>query len=82
MIRRILLGLGLNLAVSTSHAVYHPACANNDVCDLMVLLINVQGGLCYRVVEVKPLGGDRYRVMCEKTSSDSSMVIHTVDVSS
>lgn len=78
----MLLGLILGLTINNSHAVYHPACTNNDVCDLMALLINSKGGLCYRVMKVQPLGGDRYRVTCEKTASDPSMVTHTVNVSS
>ena len=79
----------LALAAPRAGAVEHPACTDkgldNSLCDLMAMVINFGDRLCWRVVDVRPLGDPPgpvdsvYRVTCEHTSYDPSHVVHTVE---
>ena len=80
-----LICFGLSLIATTALAANDPACVgkNQDVCDFLGMMLIARGKLCYKMISVTPLqsmsGGDRYRIVCQETSTSTARLTYTLD---
>jgi hypothetical protein len=67
------------LAREKTQKIYHPACigGDNSLCSVVVVALNLKGKLCYRVINIVPMGNDSFEITCELASFDRSLITYT-----
>lgn len=64
---------------SSTQIITHPACVgkDNNLCDAVKVMLVLKGKLCYRVMNIVPLGNDNFDITCELASFDRSLVTYS-----